>query len=411
MITDPFAVLVVLAAVVYVSIVLDEQFRIFHALGSVLVAILMGMALSNVGLLPDTSPTYDFLASTGVSVAIVLILLTVDVRSVFSAGPKMLAAFFIGAAGTALGAVSAALALAGEVGPETWKLAGQYTGTYTGGGVNFAALGRAFETSSDMFSAAVAADVAITAIWLIACLSLPVLLSRNGSSMGGRPAASDELKPHGAGAVPDSAAALEADLEEAGAALGVSGISADLKDALQSTLTAVSIAEAAALVTLSVGLVWLAGVLAAAWPVPEVLLLTTMVLLAAQLPGIKALSGSAMWGNYLLHLFLAANGAQSVIANIFRIGPEIFYFAAATVAVHGVIIFGVGRLMKIDAATLAVASQANVGGPASAMALAGTRGYTELLLPGIAVGLLGYAVGNYMGYVVGVWIVQPFLGA
>jgi len=410
MITDPFAVLVVLAAVVYLSIVLDEQFRVFRALGSVLVAILLGMALSNAGLLPDTSPTYDFLASSGVSAAIVLILLTVDVRSVFSAGPAMLVAFLIGAAGTAIGASSAALILAGEVGPETWKLAGQYTGTYTGGGVNFAALGRAFGTSSDMFSAAVAADVAITAIWLIACLSLPVLLSRGNGASSGRSPSADEVHPHSAGEVPDSAAALEADLEEAGAAVGVAGISSDLKDALHSTVNPVSLGDGAALVTLSLGLVWLAGVLATAWPVPEVLLLTTMVLLVAQIPAIKQLTGSAMWGNYLLHLFLAANGAQSVIANIFRIGPVIFYFAAATVAVHGLVIFGVGRLLRIDAATLAVASQANVGGPASAMALAGTRGYTDLLLPGIAVGLMGYAVGNYLGYVVGVWLIQPLIG-
>jgi len=407
MITDPFAVLVVLAAVVYLSIVLDQQFRVFRALGSVLVAILIGMALSNAGLLPDTSPTYDFLAGPGVSAAIVLILLTVDVRSIFQAGPSMLAAFLIGAVGTAVGAASAALVLAGEVGPETWKLAGQFTGTYTGGGVNFAALGRAFETSSDMFSAAVAADVAITAIWLIACLTLPILLGRSGDSTTERAASADQLAPHAAGAVPDSAAALEADLEEAGAAVGVSGISADLRDSLNSTVQPVTLGEAAALVTLSVGLVWLAGLLATAWPVPEVLLLTTMVLLVAQVPAIKELSGSAMWGNYLLHLFLAANGAQSVIANIFRIGPVIFYFAAATVAVHGLVIFGVGRLFRIDAATLAVASQANVGGPASAMALAGTRGYTTLLLPGIAVGLLGYAIGNYAGYIVGTWVIQP----
>jgi uncharacterized membrane protein len=400
MITDPFAVLVVLAAVVYVSIVLDQQFKLFRALGSVLVAILLGMALSNAGFLPDTSPTYDFLGSTGVSVAIVLILLTVDVRSVFSAGPKMLAAFLIGAAGTAMGAASAAFVFRDEVGPETWKLAGQYTGTYTGGGVNFAALGRAFETSSDMFSAAVAADVAITAIWLIACLSLPVLLSRGGSGEGRRASSADELSPSVPGSVPDSAAALESDLEEAGEAVGVAGISSDLRESLHSTVTPVSLAEAAALVTLGAGLVWFAGVLAASWPVPEVLLLTTLVLLVAQVPAIKELSGSAMWGNYLLHLFLAANGAQSVIANIFRIGPAVFYFAAATVAVHGIVIFGIGRLFRIDAPTLAVASQANIGGPASAMALAGTRGYTDLLLPGIAVGLAGYAVGNYMGFLI-----------
>lgn len=404
MITDPFAVLVVLAAVVYLSIVLDQQFRIFRALGSVLVAILLGMALSNAGFLPDRSPTYDFLASTGVSVAIVLILLTVDVRSVFSAGPKMLVAFLIGAAGTAAGATSAAIVLSSEVGPETWKLAGQYTGTYTGGGVNFAALGRAFETSSDMFSAAVAADVAITAIWLIACLSLPVLLAGKSGSQGERATENDSLAPATPGELPDSTAALESDLEAAGAAVGVAGISSDLKDSLHSTVTPVSLGESAALVTLSVGLVWFAGVLASAWPVPEVLLLTTMVLLVAQVPAIKELSGSAMWGNYLLHLFLAANGAQSVIANIFRIGPAVFYFAAATVTVHGLVIFGVGRLFRIDAPTLAVASQANIGGPASAMALAGTRGYTQLLLPGIAVGLAGYAIGNYAGFVVGNFI-------
>jgi uncharacterized membrane protein len=133
------------------------------------------------------------------------------------------------------------------------------------------------------------------------------------------------------------------------------------------------------------------------------------VLLAAQVPAVKELSGSAMWGNYLLHLFLAANGAQSVIANIFVIGPAVFYFALATVAVHGIIIFGIGRLAGIDARTLAVASQANIGGPASAMALAGARGYSNLLLPGIAVGLLGYAMGNYMGAVVGT-VIRSYVG-
>ncbi len=171
----------------------------------------------------------------------------------------------------------------------------------------------------------------------------------------------------------------------------------------------VSFAETALLVMLRIGLVWVAQLLAAAWPVPEVLVLTTLVLIVAQVPAIKELSGSAMWGNYLLHLFLAGNGAQSVIANIFSVGPAIFYFAVATVTIHGVVIFGVGRLVGIDAPTLAVASQANIGGPASAMALSGARGYTDALLPGIAAGLLGYALGNYSGFAVGN-LIQSLLG-
>ena len=47
----------------------------------------------------------------------------------------------------------------------------------------------------------------------------------------------------------------------------------------------------------------------------------------------------------------------------------------------------------------AVASQANIGGSASALALASARGYGDRILPGIAAGLLGYAIGNYIGLV------------
>jgi len=65
-----------------------------------------------------------------------------------------------------------------------------------------------------------------------------------------------------------------------------------------------------------------------------------------------------------------------------------------------VLIFAIGRFAGLDLATLVVASQANVGGPASAIAIAGARGYTDRVLPGVAVGLLGYAIGNYLGFVV-----------
>ncbi len=178
---------------------------------------------------------------------------------------------------------------------------------------------------------------------------------------------------------------------------------ATLEQSLHSSGKPVTLSDAAALVVIAVGSVWLAGRMAALVPIlPEVLWLTTIVLLIAQVPAVKKISGGAMWGNYLVLLFLASNGAQSVIANIVRHGPAVFYFAAGTVLVHGIIIFGVGRLLRIDLPTLAVASQANVGGAASAMAMASARGYGDRLLPGVIVGLLGYAIGNYFGYAIAI---------
>jgi uncharacterized membrane protein len=163
-----------------------------------------------------------------------------------------------------------------------------------------------------------------------------------------------------------------------------------------------SIVDTAALVMIAVGAVWGAGVLAEWMPfLPQVLWLTTLVLILAQVPAVKALAGSALFGNYLILLFLASNGARSVVATMIEVGPPVFYYAIITVAIHGVVIYGLGRLARIDLATLSVASQANVGGAASAIAIAGARGYTKQLLPGVAVGLLGYAVGNYFGFMIG----------
>ena len=381
MVSDPLAVLVLLAAVVLVSLKLEERFPFFRSLGAALVGILLGMVLSNAGVLPGMSSVYVFLQSTAVSIGIVLILLSVDLRSIVQAGPSMLAAFALGALGTATGAIFAGLMLHGAIGDETWKLTGQFTGTYTGGGMNFAALGQAFDTSSNLFTAAIAADVILTAFWMAACLAVPVLL---GKPRGSKPAAPSAE-------VSDKPMTLERLLYSSGRPL--------------------LLVDAAALVAIAVGTVWGARALARIMPfLPEVLWLTTLSLMAAQVPAIKRLAGAAVLGNYLVLLFLASNGAQSVVANIVRVGPSVFYFACVTVACHGLVLFGFGRLLKIDLGTLAIASQANIGGAASAMAMASARGYGDRLLPGVAVGLFGYAVGNYLGFTVAA-LMQTLLGA
>jgi uncharacterized membrane protein len=163
----------------------------------------------------------------------------------------------------------------------------------------------------------------------------------------------------------------------------------------------ITINDLALMALIVVGTIWVSKLLASLLPlIPVIIWLTTIALLVAQIPRIKLISGGTVIGNYLILLFLATNGTRSVIAKIVAIGPSILYFALGTVIIHGIIIFGIGRLMKIDAATLSVASQANVGGSASAMAIAGARGYTSLVLSGVAVGILGNAMGNYVGLLI-----------
>ncbi len=368
LITEPIAVLAALAAIVVVSLVLERHWRLGRSFGAAFLGILLGMLLSNTGVLPGRSPVYDFLVGPAVSAGIVLILLSVDVRTIVRAGPTMLIAFGIGAVGSMVGATLAALALADQVGPETWKLAGQYAATYTGGGANFAAVGAALRTSGDLFAAGVAADVIVTAIWMAVCLTAPVVFSRRRGEAEGE---AEAAHPTDAGG------------------------------RLYATIGRLELLDVAALATIALGTLWLSGVLGRLFPqLPSVLWLTTIALALAQIPRVAKIRGAGVIGNWLVLLFLASNGAKSIVSNIAAVGAPVFWFAVMTVTIHGVITFGVGLLARIDARTLAIASQANVGGSASAMALASARGWSAQLLPGVAVGMAGNAIGNYVGIAV-----------
>jgi uncharacterized membrane protein len=162
-----------------------------------------------------------------------------------------------------------------------------------------------------------------------------------------------------------------------------------------------TLVDFAGLAAVTFGTIAASEMLTGWWPfVPRVLWLTTVALILAQVPFIRRLSGAVVVGNFLLLLFLASNGAKSVVALIVEVGPAVFYFAAGTVAIHGIIIFGVGLSLRLNADLLSIASQANVGGATTAMALAGSRRRFELILPGVVVGMLGNALGNYAGIIV-----------
>lgn len=104
------------------------------------------------------------------------LLLSVDIGSIKAAGSTMAKAFFIGAVGSVVGAMTMGFLLHPSLGEDTYKLSGQFAATYVGGGMNFAAIGHAFGTSGELFTAGIAADVIITAFWLVACLAAPILL-------------------------------------------------------------------------------------------------------------------------------------------------------------------------------------------------------------------------------------------
>lgn len=388
MIHDPLLVAALIAGTTALAFWLDHRFATLSKVGAALMALFLGAVISNVGLVPQDSPVYGVIEGPVVSLAIVYLLLSVRLADLKHAGPMMVALFVVASVGTALGAVIGGLTFSGGIGAVTWKLAGAFTGTYTGGSLNFAAVGRGLDLPASTFSAAAAADAVTTGIWLGIVLMAPVVLARFARGS----AAADAAAP--AGPAPNAAA----------------GEPAESDPHPYWTRVPVSLFDLVLLAALGLALLvaarWLAQQIGL---VPEILWLTTITLVLAQLPRVRRLSGAEQLGNLGLHLFFVVIGIRSLFRAMLQVGPEVFLYTLVVVAIHGIFLFFVGRLLRGTLPMIAVASSAAIGGPSTAMAVAVSRGWPALALPGIAVGLLGYALGNYAGFGIA-YLVRAILG-
>jgi len=368
LIESPLLLTAVVAAATALAFLLDHKIAPLSKLGASLLAILFGALLSNLGIVTAASPIYDTISGSVTSLAIAWLLLAVNLADLKKAGRRMVGAFAIAVMGTALGAFIGALIFAGRFEADTWKLAGTLTGTYSGGGVNFVAVGRGLGLPEVLFAGATAADNAMTAIWLGANLMLPLWLVRFYPAP-----------------IPGAGEQSEGEVEHP-----------------FFSRTPLSTLDLASLI--AVGFVLL---VAAEWvgtlvpAVPSVLWLTTFALIVGHFGPFRSAPGAMQLGTLALHFFFVIIGIYSRIDMILLVGVAVFFYTAVVVGVHGVVVYGLGRLLGLDIATVTIASQAAVGGPSSAVAVAISREWNELVLPGIAVGLLGYALGNYVGFGLG----------
>jgi uncharacterized membrane protein len=104
-----------------------------------------------------------------------------------------------------------------------------------------------------------------------------------------------------------------------------------------------------------------------------------------------------------VYIFLTVIGAYCDIPALLangRLAVVLLLMVTLLVLIHGIIIYGLGTLMKQDWDIISIASQANVGGTATALALARSLDRNDLVLPGILVGALGNAMGTYVGILV-----------
>ena len=94
-------------------------------------------------------------------------------------------------------------------------------------------------------------------------------------------------------------------------------------------------------------------------------------------------------------MFFAASGAAGSLLLVLRKAPALVAFSALQLTIHFIVLMGVGKgILKLDSNELYLASNANVGGPTTAAAMAQAKDWKKLVLPALLVGVLGYATAT-----------------
>ena len=346
--------------------------------------LLGGALLCTFNILPSQSAAYDPIWEFISPLAIPMLLFNANLGQIAKRSGRMVGIFLLAAVGVAGGVILASVLLQNHI-PELHSVAAVITGSQTGGAVNVAAMRDVFDISSTMFAVTYIADNIAFVFTTFVMLSLPgIAFIRKRYRC---------LYPL------DQAEIAERESE------GENGF----------TVFNLIMCFAVAFVILFVSVLFTDFVNGTSAPFivkqlfgQKYLILTLITVgLATAFPRwMGKLSGGYEVGMLLLNFFFIASTIEADMKEMFAQGPWLFIFCAITFFVQLVLLLGGGKLFKFNIEEIVICSNASLGGPSTAAAVAGAKGWKELITPAILIGVLGYIIGNYLGIFAGDFVLH-----
>jgi uncharacterized membrane protein len=387
LITEPAGVLAVLLAVLATIFwaahhpLLGKVFKIIPLL---VFCYFVPTTLATAGLIPHSSPLYEWIKSFLLPASLLLLVLAVDVPGILRLGPKAVIMLLTGTAGVVLGGPLALWICKDSLPPDAWRGMAALAGSWIGGGANFVAIGKAAEASDTMIALMVVPDVLVANVWMA------VLLFAAGKQV-----AIDRMIGADTRAIDDLRRRL-ADFQEK-----------TMRPAsLADLLTILALGFAGAFASYRVGL-WLyewlgafeataaiSGIISGStW---KFILVTTLglVLSFTRVRNLEG-AGASRLGSAMLYLLVACIGAHANFDDVWKYRALII-MGFVWMSVHVGFLLFVGRLIRAPIFFVAVGSQANIGGAASAPIVASA--FHPALAPvGAVLAVAGYVLGTYCG--------------
>ena len=341
----------------------------------------------------ETSKLYFIASRFLLPASLVLLTLSVDFKRIIALGPKALIMFFTGTIGIVVGG-PLAIMIVSLVSPETvgghgpdavWRGMTTIAGSWIGGGANQAAMFEMFEVGSDMFSVMVTIDIIVANLWMAVLLIMASKAKQLDSKIGANTIALDDLR--------DTVETFQAKHSKI----------PELHDLMYLLAIAFGITGFAHLVA-----DFIAPWIGANYPTLSdyslnskffwmVVIATTggLILSFTKVRMMEGVGASKV-GSAFIYILVASIGMKMNVLAIFD-HFELFIVGFIWMAIHAILLLTVARFIKAPTFYMAVGSQANVGGAASAPIVASAF-HPSLAPVGVLLAVVGYAVGTYAAW-------------
>ncbi|WP_076412986.1 DUF819 domain-containing protein [Shewanella sp. UCD-KL12] len=329
---------------------------------------------------------------------LVLLILSVDLKAILSLGPKAIIMFLTGTVGIVIGGPIALLIISainpdvlGVTGPEAvWRGMTTLAGSWIGGGANQAAMKEIYEAGGDIFSIMVTVDVIVANIWMAVLLFMASKAKQIDAKTGADTTAIEDLKAkvekyHAENARIPSLNDL---MMIVAIGFGVTGLAHLIADFLGPFFEANY--PWTRDYSLTSKFFWL-------------IVTVTTIGLAMSFSPVRHIeaAGASKVASAFLYILVATIGLHMDVSKL--ADPDnLWYFAIGIIwmIIHASFMLIVAKIIKAPLFYMAVGSQANVGGAASAPVVAAA--FHPALAPvGVLLAVLGYAVGTYMAWMCG----------
>lgn len=355
-----------------------QKLSILRRLGAVIIAYGVGLLAGVSGLLPEnSSEIQNIIVTITIPLSIPLMLFSSDVKSWTKLAGKTIVSLIIALFAVVITVIIGYLLFMTEGVAELWKVGGLLIGVYTGGTPNLAALKIMLDVNNDTYIITHAYDMIIGAGYFFFLITIGqkvfgYILPKFKMGTKG----SDQNTMSDMSTVPMWGLLKKENLIPMLKGLGV-----------------------------SVAIFGFAG--ATTFFTPEnnqmivvILLITTLGILMSLVPAVKNLKNSFELGMYLILIFSIDVASMVDVTNLVNASSTIFYYVFLVVFGSLFLQVLLSAIFKIDTDTAIITSTALICSPPFVPAVAGALKNKEIIVPGLTVGIIGYAVGNYLGVLI-----------